>query len=51
LAARKKAIEQLNPAVEQANWQIVYQQVLESSKPIVVAANSISPKLAIANSI
>jgi glycosyltransferase involved in cell wall biosynthesis len=50
-AAQRKAIEQLNPAVEQANWQTVYQQVLEASKPIVVPANSISPKLAVANSI
>ncbi|MGL5065835.1 MAG: glycosyltransferase, partial [Microcoleus sp.] len=51
LAARKKAIEQLNPSVEQANWQTVYQQVLEASKPIVVPANSISQKFAVANSI
>lgn len=51
LAAQKKAIEELNPAVEQTNWAIVYQQVLDSSKPIVVVANSISPKLAVANSI
>jgi glycosyltransferase involved in cell wall biosynthesis len=51
LAARKKAIEQLNPAVEQANWQTVYQQVLEASKPIVAAANTISPKLVLINSI
>jgi glycosyltransferase involved in cell wall biosynthesis len=51
LAARKKASEQLNPAVEQANWQTVYQQVLEASKPIVAATNIISPKLALINSI
>jgi glycosyltransferase involved in cell wall biosynthesis len=51
LAARKKAIEQLNPAVEQANWQTVCQQVLEASKPIVAAANTISPKLVLINSI
>lgn len=50
LAARKKAIEQLNPAVEQANWQTVYQTVLETSKPIVAPANSISHKLVLANS-
>ncbi|NJS11710.1 MAG: glycosyltransferase family 4 protein [Microcoleus sp. CSU_2_2] len=51
LVARKKAIEHLNPAVEQANWQIVYQEVLEASKPIIPVANTISPKLALINSI
>jgi L-malate glycosyltransferase len=51
LVARKKAIELLNPAIEQANWQIVYQEVLEASQPIIPVVNTISPKLTLINSI
>ncbi|MEO1446390.1 MAG: glycosyltransferase [Cyanobacteria bacterium J06635_11] len=35
MAARQKALNQLAPDVERQNWQRVYEQVLETRKPIV----------------